>query len=104
MAKKIKIKAKEKKGIVTVKALLTHPMETGTRKDKKTGKKIPAHFIEEVTCEAGGKVRMTQLMSGGVSKNPYVSFKFKGAGKGEAVTMSWKDNQGKSAAVTCKIK
>jgi len=31
----IKMKAKEKKGVVTVKALITHPMETGLRKDKK---------------------------------------------------------------------
>ena len=30
----IKIRAKESKGAVTVKALMKHPMETGQRKDK----------------------------------------------------------------------
>jgi len=46
MAKKsIKVRAKEKKGVVTVKALMNHPMETGLRKNKKTGKMFPAHFI-----------------------------------------------------------
>ena len=55
MAKKtIKIRAKLKDDIVTVKALMTHPMETGARKDK-SGALIPAHFIQEVTCESGGK-------------------------------------------------
>ena len=46
MAKSIKVRAKVKDGITVVKALITHPMETGLRKDKKTGKKIPAHFIQ----------------------------------------------------------
>ena len=50
MAKSIKIRAKEKGGVVTVKALMNHPMETGLRKDKKTGKAIPAHFINEVVA------------------------------------------------------
>ena len=34
MAGKIRIKAEEKAGTVTVKALIKHPMETGRRKDK----------------------------------------------------------------------
>ncbi|MBT7047566.1 MAG: thiosulfate oxidation carrier complex protein SoxZ, partial [Gammaproteobacteria bacterium] len=37
MAKSIKLRAKSKKGVVTVKCLMNHPMETGLRKDKKTG-------------------------------------------------------------------
>ena len=49
MAKKsIRIRAKMKGAVTEVKALMSHSMETGLRKDKKTGKKIPAHFIKEV--------------------------------------------------------
>ena len=48
----IKLRAKEKGGEVTLKALITHPMETGARKDSKTGELIPAHFIQEVVCKA----------------------------------------------------
>jgi len=96
MAKTIKLKAKEKDGVVTVKALITHPMETGARKDKKTGEKIPAHFIQEVTCEHGGNTVMTAQWSGGVSKNPYVTFKFKGGAKGDPIKLSWSDNKGES--------
>ena len=95
MAKKsIKIRAKLKGDVVTVKALMTHPMETGARKDSKTGELIPAHFIQEVTCESGGKTRLKANWSGGVSKNPYLSFKFKGASAGDKLTLSWVDNQG----------
>ncbi len=100
----IKLKAKEKDGIVTVKCLINHPMETGLRKNKKTGKKIPAHFIQEVIGESGGKTVLTALWSGGVSKRPYLAFKFKGASKGDEVKISWKDNKGESDSQTVKIK
>ncbi len=105
MAKKktIKIRAKLKGDVVTVKALMTHPMETGARKDKKSGKLIPAHFIQEVKCESGGKTRMTAYWSGGVSKNPYLSFKFKGASKGDMLKLSWTDNKGNSDSAEAKI-
>ena len=103
MAKKsIKIRAKQKGDSVTVKALMTHPMETGTRKDKKTGKMIPAHYIQEVKCESGGKTVMTAYWNGGVSKNPYISFKFKGA-KGDKMSLTWVDNQGNSESAEATI-
>lgn len=94
-----KIKAREKKGIVTVKSLMNHPMETGLRKDKKTGEKIPAHFINEVTCTSNGKTVFSCNWSGGISKNPYLAFKFAGS-KGDELTLSWKDNKGGSDTVT----
>ena len=104
MAKSIKIRAKEKGGETTVKALITHPMETGTRKDKKTGKMIPAHFIQEVVCKHKGNTVMTAEWSGGVSKNPYLSFKFGGAAKGDEMELTWTDNQGGSESKSAKIK
>ncbi|MEW7978471.1 MAG: thiosulfate oxidation carrier complex protein SoxZ [gamma proteobacterium symbiont of Phacoides pectinatus] len=103
MAKKsMKIRAKEQGGVVTVKALITHPMETGQRKDSKTGETIPAHYIQEVTCKTGDTTVMNALFSGGVSKNPYVSFKYSGK-KGDALTMSWSDNQGDSDSTEVKV-
>ena len=100
----IKIRAKEKGGVTTVKALMTHPMETGGRKDKKTGKKIPAHFIQEVVCKHKGETVLTADWSGGVSKNPYLSFKFEGGAKGDDLELAWTDNQGGSDSTTAKIK
>jgi sulfur-oxidizing protein SoxZ len=100
----IKIRASEKGGVTTVKALMTHPMETGGRKDAKTGEKIPAHFIEEVVCKHNGETVMTANWSGGVSKNPYISFKFTGGAKGDNVELSWADNKGASDSNTVQIK
>lgn len=105
MAKKsIKIRAKNKGGVTTVKCLMTHPMETGLRKDKKTGKMIPAHFIQEVMADHNGNNVMTAYWSGGISKNPYLSFKFEGANAGDDLTITWKDNMGKSDSGSVKVK
>ena len=100
----IKIRAKVKGDTCTVKALIKHPMETGLRKDKKTGKKIPAHFIQEVKCEHGGSSIMTADWGGAISTNPYLSFQFTGAKKGDSLTLSWADNKGQSDSATAKIK
>lgn len=104
MAKKsIRIRAKMKGDVTEVKALMSHPMETGLRKDKKTGNKIPAHFIKDVVCEHNGKQVMVAHWGVAVSKNPYLSFKFKGAAKGDAVKVSWTDNKGESATADAKV-
>jgi sulfur-oxidizing protein SoxZ len=104
MAKSIKLRAKASGDVVEVKALISHPMETGLRKDKKTGEVIPAHFIQEVTAEHGGKNVLTAHWGGTVSKNPYLSFKFKGGKKGDVVKLSWTDNKGESDSADGKIK
>ena len=78
----IKIRAKAKNGVTTVKTLISHAMESGLRKDKKTGKKISAHHITEVIAEYNGNSVMTTNWGPAISKNPYLSFKFKGGAPG----------------------
>ena len=90
----IKMRAKAESGVTTIKSLISHPMETGTRKDKKTGEKIPAHFIQEVVCTHKGNTVMTANWGPAISKNPYLSFRFAGGVAGDSVTLSWADNKG----------
>jgi len=101
--KKIRIRARMKGSVTEVKALMSHPMETGLRKNKKTGKKIPAHFIQEVTCEHKGNKVMVAHWGVAVSKNPYLAFKFTGAAKGDMIKIGWVDNKGESASAEAKI-
>jgi sulfur-oxidizing protein SoxZ len=79
-------------------------MESGLRKDSKTGKKIPEHIITEVTAEHNGSLVMTTNWGGGISKNPYLSFKFNGGAAGDKIKISWVDNKGESDSLEAAIK
>jgi sulfur-oxidizing protein SoxZ len=103
MANSIKVRASAKDGLTTVKALMSHPMKV-EKKDKKTGKVSPAHFIQTVTCEHNGKAVLTAEWGAAISANPYLSFKFKGAKAGDSLKISWVDNKGENASVDAKIK
>ncbi len=100
----IKLRAQVKGKTCELKALMKHKMETGLRKDSKTGKKIPAHFIQEVVVEHNGKVVMNADWGGAVSADPYLSFKFGGAKKGDIVRLSWSDNKGNTDSAEEKVR
>ena len=102
MANSIKLKAAEKDGSIEVKALINHAMETGQRKDKKTGELIPAHYIEEVVVTANDKTIMTAKWGTSVSKNPYLAFSYKGA-KGDKLKLTWKDKTGESDSADAEV-
>jgi sulfur-oxidizing protein SoxZ len=90
----MKIRATMAGDVADVKVLMNHPMETGLRKDAKTGELVPAHYITEVTATINGATVLKAGMGGGVSKNPYLGFKVKGAKAGDKVSVSWVDNKG----------
>ena len=100
----IKIRAKINNGITTVKALISHPMETGLRKDKKTGQPVPAKFIKNVKCESNKKVLLNSQWGIAVSKNPYLSFKYSGGSAGDIIRFSWIDNTNQSDSIEAKVK
>ena len=104
MAGRIKIRAKERDGVASVKFLMKHPMETGLRKDRKTGKTIPAHYITDVTVLLNGTNVITAYLGPAVSQDPYLSTEVKGASKGDTITVSWLDNRGEQASADAAIK
>ena len=53
---RVKVPKKAVSGdIVEIKALISHPMHTGLRKDKKTGKKIPRRIINKFAANFNGQ-------------------------------------------------
>ncbi|MES0326708.1 MAG: thiosulfate oxidation carrier complex protein SoxZ [Gammaproteobacteria bacterium] len=98
----IQVRSSVKKGVATIKCLVSHPMETGMRKDKK-GKLIPAKFIQNLSCEHAGNVVLDAELNGSVSTNPYIKFKFSGATKGDTIKVSWVDNKGDKDSVEVEI-
>ena len=95
MAGPMRIRAALSGDETTVRVLMSHIMEPGTRKDA-SGALIPAHFIQDVEATHNGKAVLKAMFSGSVSQNPFLSFKFKGAAKGDKVTVKWSDNKGDS--------
>jgi len=93
MADPMRIRAIEKGGLVNVKVLMSHEMETGQRKDG-SGKIVPAHFIQSVTATHNGKTVLLAHWGPAVSKNPFLEFNFKGGQKGDKVQVTWTDNKG----------
>ena len=103
MARSIKIRAREVDGQVTVKSIINHPMETGLRKIKKTGKKIPPHYIREVVVSRNRRIVMEAFWGKSISRNPFLSLQIAGK-KGDVITISWLDNRGNSDTATARVR
>lgn len=104
MARTTRMKTKAKGNETEVLVLVNHPMETGNRKDKKTGKKIPAHFIQTMDFAINGKTFANCHLGTAVSKNPLVSVRIKGAKSGDKVTVAWADNKGEKGNASTAVK
>jgi len=100
----MKVKAKVKNDITKVRVLAKHPMETGRRVNKETGEKIPAKYIQELTCTYDGNVVFVAQFGTAVSQNPYLAFAFKGGKKGDTLELRWNDNTGDVEKTEAKIK
>lgn len=81
-------------GMTEVKAIITHPSESGFRKNG--DKVIPAHFIQEFECFLNNNSVMRGYWGGGIQKNPYISFRIRDGKKGDQIRLTWKDNKGES--------
>lgn len=98
MADMMKIRARQKEGITEVKVLMTHPMETGRRKND-FNEVMPAHFIQIVSATLNGKTVLEAQWGTGISKNPYLTFRLKNAKIGDLITVNWVDNKGESLSI-----
>lgn len=88
--------------VVEIKALIRHPMETGRRKDKKTGKKVPAHYIDKVEATFQKEGVMTADWGAAIAKDPMIAFFLRVDSSGP-LTITWKDNQGGVFTATKQI-
>lgn len=91
MTQPMRIRAKLKGDEVEAKILVQHVMETGLRKDAE-GTIIPSHFIKTLIVKYEDKVVLESLMGIAVSKDPFLSFSFKGGAKGGNLSVTWIDN------------
>ncbi len=98
MAKGVKPRVKVPKtaaagSSITIKTLISHKMESGQRKDKKTGELIPRSIINRFTCEFNGKSVIDISIEPAVSTNPYFQFDATVPEAGDFV-FTWYDDDG----------
>lgn len=98
----INVPAKAKRGdIVDVKAMLSHPMETGFRPGP-DGKLIARDIIKRFVCTYDGETVFSADLFPAISANPFLEFSFVATQSG-VVTFSWTDDQDQTVVRTAKI-
>jgi sulfur-oxidizing protein SoxZ len=103
MAEPIRMRIKLEGDVADVRVLIGHPMETGLRKDPKTGELVPLHFIKNVTATLNGKPVMEAQWSQAVARNPYLQFRVRGAKPDDEIGIMWLDNRGESNSAKARV-
>lgn len=102
MAEPMRIRAKMEGDAADVKVLMSHPMETGQRKNEK-GELVPLHFIQSVVATHNGKTVLDAQWSQAVSRNPFLGFRVKSAKPGDKITINWVDTKGDKGSVDTTV-
>lgn len=78
--------------VITIKTLISHPMESGQRKDS-SGNPIPRSIINRFVCDFNGQNVIDVTMEPAISTNPYFEFEAKVPESGE-FKFTWYDDDG----------
>ena len=89
--------------IVEIKSMLSHKMESGRRKNKKTGGLVPRKIINALAVTFNGKDVFKATIHPSVSANPYFAFNFKVPGSGD-MEFTWTEDGGKTVTAKKSIK
>jgi sulfur-oxidizing protein SoxZ len=82
-----------KKGdVIEIKTLVSHPMESGQRKDAE-GKPIPRKIINAMAARFNGKEFFSAKLEPAIAVNPYLAFSLRVADSG-TLELSWTDDDG----------
>lgn len=100
---RVKAPKTAKKGeVVSIKTLISHKMETGLRKDSKTGETIPREIINKFVVTFNGEEVFSADMDPAISANPYFEFSMKAEESGE-IEFVWHDDNGETYATKQKL-
>ena len=95
MSTPTRMRARLNGDVAEIRILMTHPMDTGTRKNS-AGEIVPAHYITDVDITLGGRPVLAAKWSVAVSQDPFLALRTGGAKAGDKLVVSWKDNTGDS--------
>lgn len=95
-------KTAQRGDIIDIRTLISHPMETGYRRDY-LGKTLPRDIITGFTCTYNGAEVCRAVFHPAISANPYLAFSVVAADSG-TLQFTWTGDNGfaftESAAIT----
>jgi len=99
---RVRVPSEAKSGeLIEIKALISHEMETGQRKDV-AGQTIPREIIKEFIATFNGAVVFRAEWYPSVSANPYQAFFFRAMESG-TFEFIWKDDNGTQYRATAPL-
>jgi sulfur-oxidizing protein SoxZ len=98
----IRVPAEVKKGeIFEIKTLISHPMESGQRRDS-MGQLIPRDIINRFVCTYNGEEIFRAEFFPAIAANPFVTF-FTVATESGQLVFQWTDDHGATQTETAKV-
>ncbi|HEX2655291.1 MAG TPA: thiosulfate oxidation carrier complex protein SoxZ [Xanthobacteraceae bacterium] len=98
----INVPQKAKRGdVIEIKALISHPMETGYRHDD-SGAIIPRDIIRSFICTYNGQEIFKADLFPAISANPFITFSTIATESGEII-LSWTDDRGTTRSEAARI-
>jgi len=97
----MRIKAKRKNGNTVVKFMAKH---ISLSKEQAEKRGTVASYITNVIAKNNDRVVFEGSLSQSVSTNPYIKFIYPGGEKGDTLSMTWKNLQGKEKTGKVKLK
>ena len=99
---RLRVPATAKKGeVVEIKTLITHPMESGQRKDA-DGKLVPRLIVNALKATFNGKPVVDIKLEPAIAANPYMSF-FLRVEESGTLKFAWTDDLKNSWTAESKI-
>jgi sulfur-oxidizing protein SoxZ len=99
---RLRVPATAKKGeVVEIQTLITHPMETGQRKDAE-GKLVPRLIVNSLHVTFNDRPVLDVKLEPAVAANPYLSF-FVRVPESGTLKFTWADDQKQSWTAESKI-
>ena len=99
---RIRVPRQAKKGeTIEIKTLISHPMESGHRRDVQ-GQLIPRHIVHTFTCTYNGAEVFRADWHPAIAANPYLAF-YTVATESGRLSFQWVDDDGTMYAAEAEI-
>jgi sulfur-oxidizing protein SoxZ len=87
--------------IIEIRALVSHPMETGYREGP-NGVTLPRNIIKRFICKYAGEEVFSAELFPAIAANPYIAFHTVATTSG-TITFEWTDDRGETQAASAEI-